>query len=1191
MTAWQEILRRRPKQALMQHLLPPAVPPVPTGRALALGLEFEAIAERYGFVDGTLQDGGFALPVAELAALQACGKPLDAAAAMAACQRFGLHARLVADHLVFDAEADSLAGFRQARHAFRRLWQWLSEENPIRLGRTWSARWGGPRTPAETPEKSLTRSTAWLQRAYRNGFIVPEKKNLVVDFRTSSGMHMASIDQDEVGPLCSVVDSSSQIASLMTGFNMPGLRGVLHHEEAFLNPDYRRHPSAAVEAFRRWLSRQAPPELPYVCFVNSGTEAVEKALGLALTLYKGEGRRVLAFQGSFHGRTLLSLFSSWNPEKRLAFEIAGYESIYVDYPEDKHPHQDHAAPDGWLALWEGAVHPLTVPPAWLEGDPLLAREIASLLAVRDHLHKQAAFAVVVEPFQGEGGDRYVTARFLAALRALTRALGVPLIFDEVQAGMGLSGPVLWHHGLDLRNSKGERVHPDFVTMAKKAQAGVVLSSVPDPRPSAAHVASVLRGNYNAQLIDTEAIKAIEAEVMPRLRALAERHPIVEHPRGRGLAFAFDLPDKATAEALINQRFARGYLVYIAGEKTLRYRLQVTTTRAEIDTIFEAIEESLVRLGKEGLQVAYHPSHPQARLLRGAMPAPGASLDGIEWNAVLREYGQLDDAGMTAVRDVVGSDPMAAWRRGDVTWVRLVRYLATGNGVRVAVLTPQLWARHADRIMAIEAAVYEPARRDTREFFQEILDMPRHVAVVALYGEDGVAGFSLSGPLEFFPRVRGCAEDPENGKATCLYSADVTVAPEWQGHGIGQRMKEAQLELARSLGYKAVRSRNRVGRTGAMGLINRSLGAIEVNWLPDDYGQDHAPCLYSSIPLAGAERAPVDWSNGVEEPTGGRGLSQEDWEDWDLAALHKLSLCNWVTPNYVRYLEWLQAHAPAGLDHLYLSNGRDEASEKAIKSIKYHRKDAKICIGFEGGYWGHTTAGARSLSDAVFRPFFPWPLLQYPCSDDPPGEDADGRLRADETACLSRLRQLLSEPAHVIGVFIEPIQEMTGRWVSVRFLRALRDLCRERDVPLVFNESASWGWRGGPSLFYASAVGVQPDGIVAYGGGQLGHTLMSERYFIPKPLAMISTWDGDELSALRLRAQFRYVEACRDEAFLSAVDARLRDGVKSVTWRGTGRVQGAPSLRRSIADPSEGVLLPPLPLITTQWETLVEALSC
>jgi len=79
-------------------------------------------------------------------------------------------------------------------------------------------------------------------------------------------------------------------------------------------------------------------------------------------------------------------------------------------------------------------------------------------------------AVLVEPIQGEGGVRMASARFMQKLRLLTRIYDVPLIFDEVQTGWGMTGRLWAHELFDLHSP------PDLVTWAKKAQNGVLFVS-------------------------------------------------------------------------------------------------------------------------------------------------------------------------------------------------------------------------------------------------------------------------------------------------------------------------------------------------------------------------------------------------------------------------------------------------------------------------------------------------------------------------------------------------------------------------------------------------------------------------------------------------------------------------------------------------------------------------------------------
>src|SRR6202030_411110 len=84
-------------------------------------------------------------------------------------------------------------------------------------------------------------------------------------------------------------------------------------------------------------------------------------------------------------------------------------------------------------------------------------------------------AVLVEPIQGEGGVRLTSARFMRKLRLLTRIYDVPLVFDEVQTGWGMTGRLWAHELFDLPWSTLP-CSPDVDTWAKKAQNAILFVS-------------------------------------------------------------------------------------------------------------------------------------------------------------------------------------------------------------------------------------------------------------------------------------------------------------------------------------------------------------------------------------------------------------------------------------------------------------------------------------------------------------------------------------------------------------------------------------------------------------------------------------------------------------------------------------------------------------------------------------------
>jgi GNAT superfamily N-acetyltransferase len=174
-------------------------------------------------------------------------------------------------------------------------------------------------------------------------------------------------------------------------------------------------------------------------------------------------------------------------------------------------------------------------------------------------------------------------------------------------------------------------------------------------------------------------------------------------------------------------------------------------------------------------------------------------------------------------------------------------------VRLETLGPNNVQIYADDICALEGEVYEPARRLSRAEMLRIARDPQGLAVVALAAGD-LAGLAFAGPLEWFGDVPGTLQDPEWGRGTALYSADVTVSPKFQRAGVGRRLKLWQIENARSAGYRYIVGRNRMVLAQAMIALNASLGAQACYYLSNTYrdGIDPDVSMYYKIPL---DRAP------------------------------------------------------------------------------------------------------------------------------------------------------------------------------------------------------------------------------------------------------------------------------------------------------------------------------------------------
>ena len=138
--------------------------------------------------------------------------------------------------------------------------------------------------------------------------------------------------------------------------------------------------------------------LDRVFFCNSGTEAVEACLKFARRYWhtRGETTRTdfVAFHHSFHGRTMGSLSVTWDEHYRTPFEPLVPGVTFAD-----------------------AADPVAL----------------------DSLVSSRTAAVIVEPIQGEGGVRPISAATAAAIAAACKRTGALLIADEVQSGSGRTG--------------------------------------------------------------------------------------------------------------------------------------------------------------------------------------------------------------------------------------------------------------------------------------------------------------------------------------------------------------------------------------------------------------------------------------------------------------------------------------------------------------------------------------------------------------------------------------------------------------------------------------------------------------------------------------------------------------------------------------------------------------------------------
>ena len=941
-----------------------------------------------------------------------------------------------------------------------------------------------------TRQESHAASVRGLEPYYRDGLIPAEKKPFLVDLKNSKGPFLA-IEGGEA-----ILDLASQIASVGLGFNAGPLFGVPQYLEAWIEAGDTSNVRAVRDAYSNLLRRKLDWPDMAMHVASSGTEAIEMALGDCYDRCDNpQAKKVLAFEGSFHGRMLVALSATWNPQKREPFAWPGFESAFVPYPEmEGDSIETPEIPEGWIEFWQrGTIREDDVRQFQkaFDSDSLLVNEIESLWVTHRQLGSGDFFALLIEPMQCEGGDRYSSARFHHGLMAVAQAFGVPLIYDEIQTGFGLGRHFFWHRQFDREDRP--RLTPDYVVCAKKAQVGLVLSHHPLSFAEAGSVGSLVRGMIQASMLDQfdAQIERIESFVRPRLVALIDRYESkISRPRIRGLAFAFDFADSEAMSRFVANRFRHGILYYPAGERTARFRMNLSMRDAELELAWQQLESAL------------------AETLDGTFPsADSVSASVSKANGYLNFQRMSFEAKLATLRQ--GS------RLTATSVVEFIKAELPSAGLDVAecqvfVLEPDDYPEYRDRIMQMQRDVYEPARQTGVDDFDRIFKDANHTGIVVVRDEQ-LIGMAFGGRLGRFPEVSGTAEDPFFEDPTVNYMVDLTVAEGFRGK-LGKVLKQAIVLLGMTKELSAIHGRNRDRLARGMWAINLSLGSYETQYLEDNYNDDYdfRDCYYYRCPIEW-QRPQINLSSGIRSPLGYDQLDAEFFEAAWPALVNKLTLSNFVDRNYLENLRNVLGQFPEGLRHGYSASGLSECVDKVVKSIWLVRQPRKRLLSIEGNYFGDGSFLARGLS-GLGKPFFDVGTLPVPS-------------KTGQSEFVERLERELATDS-ILAFFVEPLGSRTMERMDEDRLAEIRRLCRQYDVPLVFNDSASLFYRYSNNAFAACGIPeIEPDATIAYLGGQMGVVGCNSSIFCAAPLKLISTWDGD---AYQLAAFCRAMEIVERE---------------------------------------------------------------
>lgn len=301
----------------------------------------------------------------------------------------------------------------------------------------------------------------------------------------------------------------------------------------------------------------------------------------------------------------------------------------------------------------------------------------------------------------------------------------------------------------------------------------------------------------------------------------------------------------------------------------------------------------------------------------------------------------------------------------------------------------------------------------------------------------------------------------------------------------------------------------------------------------------------------------------------------------------------------RAVEKLVSVAPAHLTKTFFCNSGTEANENAMRMARMATGREQI-ITFSGGFHGRT-------ADAISATF----LGKYRELGKP---NVPGHLQA-EFGDIESVRALADET--VAAIMLEPIQSMAGvRMAEPGFYRALRELCDERGIVLIYDEVQTGVGRTGEWFFAGSAAGdrVVPDVITlakALGSGvPVGACLVTDQIASHiKENDLGTTFGGGMLAMAAVNATLEAIEADGMLENVKSVEAYLRERLREVeevvAVHGRGFLLGiefaekAATVHKKLleqkiitgtsSNPNVLRLLPPLSLQTAEVDLFVEAL--
>ncbi|RSD26267.1 aspartate aminotransferase family protein [Mesobacillus subterraneus] len=407
------------------------------------------------------------------------------------------------------------------------------------------------------------------------------------------------------------LDAASGAVTANIGHGVPEIILAMHEQSKRVSFVYRsQFTSEAAEQLAAKLAEKLPGDLNWSFFVNSGSEATETALKIAIQYWQEKGQKsktkVLSRWISYHGITLGALSMSGHPGRRARFVplLEEFPSISPPYCY-RCPYESTAPACGFLCAKE------------LEG---AINRIGS-----DHI---AAF--IAEPVIGAaGGAISPPDDYYKTIKKICEENNILFIADEVMTGFGRTGPMLACEHWDIMPDivalgKGmgagyapiaatvvsDHVMEPILNGSKVIMSGHTLSANPQSCAAALAVMEYLENNQILEEVDSKSIY-----LRNKLERLKSQFDFIGDVRGKGLLLGLEFVELPGAkipfersvkltELVVKTGRNHGILLYPAGAgldgmsgDAVIIAPPLTITRREIDELIRLLKTTFIEVYK------------------------------------------------------------------------------------------------------------------------------------------------------------------------------------------------------------------------------------------------------------------------------------------------------------------------------------------------------------------------------------------------------------------------------------------------------------------------------------------------------------------------------------------------------------------------------------------------------------------